>query len=76
MEFVEWTDSAGETGWGRLSAHRIEPMTCYSVGFLVDETDTHVALMQSANDDKGKKQHFHNLIVIPKVAITGRRMVS
>ena len=76
IELVEWIDSAGETGWGRLSAHRLTYMNCQTVGFVVHETDAEVGLMQSHDDQEGDSRGYHNLMVIPKVAITTRRVIG
>ncbi len=73
IRYVEWVDSAGISRWQDLATLRkSRPSKCMSVGFVLDEGDDFVNLVQSLDpplhgDDS---DNGDNTICIPKVAIT------
>lgn len=73
--WVKWIDSSGCSGWkseADLKARRVS--TIVSVGFVLQETDTVIALVQNVDKDEpgpGQKGEDYacDLITIPRVAI-------
>jgi hypothetical protein len=67
--FVQWIDSTHGGGWNSISTHRsschLGPMV--SIGFVVQETETHLLLAQSQSVPE---EDCANTLAIPKVAIT------
>jgi hypothetical protein len=74
MELVEWIDSFSIGGW-RSCEEYVETtkhtMTCWTAGFVFDETKERLSLALSANQDS-----FHSSITIPKRAIVSRSTLS
>jgi hypothetical protein len=74
---VEWIDSAGGTRWMQLSEIVGNgPDRCFSVGYVLRETDDQLTLLQSLaphDDHQDYGQSGDNYIVIPKFAITKSR---
>jgi hypothetical protein len=66
-EWVRWVDSAGDQDWtDDATGPDIGPVD--TIGFVVEETDDKVVLVQSACED-GMRCHR---IAIPKCSILGR----
>ena len=69
---VEWVDSSGTGGWQPLTqVVKMEPDRCISVGFVVNETDKYVTLIQSFTNRKDSTtDEADHALTIPKRAIT------
>ena len=70
-EIVEWVDSSSSDGWDEK--HSIEEdfdedLTCYSVGFVVYESDDRIVLLSH----DGSKL-WSTRITIPKVCVVKRQ---
>ena len=59
---AEWTDIK------KLKSHKVAP--CFTVGYLVEETEEHVKVIGSYNTEKGKAAEFSGAVVIPRGAVT------
>lgn len=71
-EYIEWTDSSGENGWVTDDNSLSGCMECKAIGWVRDETDTHVSI--SGHMGTFPIQRY-GVITIPKVAITRRSKV-
>jgi len=74
VEVVEWVDSSSDDGWE--DKHKVEEefeesLTCYSVGFLVYESDDRIVLLSH----DGSKQ-WSTRITIPKVCVVNRQVLN
>lgn len=72
--WIEWVDSNMNHGWrtkGEI-ARKKEHLSCYSIGFLIEETDDTVSFSASWDLTDG----FADAMTIPKVAITKMREVD
>ena len=73
--YVEWDDSSscGSSGaWAHKRDAVIEkPIRCKTVGFILDETDTHITLISTSDGEN----HVSGDMTIPKSAIRKRRVV-
>ena len=73
MEFVylEWTDSAGSDGaW---TEENLELARIKSIGILIKETKKAITIAQSRDDNIPAKSD--NLLIVPKGAITTRKVL-
>lgn len=73
IRYVEWVDSAGSHRWtDTAELRKFRPSRCKSVGFVIDEADDYVHLVQSLDPpmDANDSDNGDNTICIPKVAIT------
>lgn len=76
MRCVEWLDSSGGSGWEELNdIRRYRPLRIFTVGFVLDEGDSHVTLLQSYDERSDGKPHGDHHITIPKFAIVKSRKV-
>ena len=78
IERVEWVDSSGNGRW-RTRAEILSsvPLSCCTtVGFVLDENDEAIWLIQSYDEQVGDEQNVNNTLVIPKVAITKREVIG
>lgn len=65
---IDWVDSASSDSLNGIAK-------CQTIGFLIKETDEYVAIAQ--NRDTGKNFcPFGEIICIPKVAITKKRIIK
>lgn len=64
---IQWLDSKGVTSsWEHIDElEPLEPVICTSVGFIIDETDSYVTLVQSVSEEQILAR-----LTIPKCAIT------
>ena len=69
-EWIEWEDTWGVSTWQPISRRRTdtEPTRCYSVGYVLNETDESVVLAMSI-DTLGNCDHS---LTIPKNVILKR----
>lgn len=74
IRHVTWVDSMGGHGWEPVEeVKKTIPMTIQTAGFVVDETETHVTILQSYDERTDGRPHGDNYISIPKFAITHSR---
>lgn len=74
VRYVAWVDSLGSSGWEPMAdARDARPMRIFTVGFVLDEGDDYVTILQSYDERKTGRPHCDNYICIPKVAITEMR---
>jgi hypothetical protein len=74
MLLVDWMDSASNPGWKSSDELQATICLCQTVGFLVLETDAALVLALSRGTQEGYRP-YSDLISIPKVAITRRRII-
>lgn len=72
IELVVWIDSSSMSGWTGSEEAKANIWRCQSVGFLIDETDTAIALAESRSEPKAEHKPYADIISIPKVAIISR----
>ncbi len=75
---VEWVDSSGRDGWQTEEAAKIRPHKIYSVGYVVEEAEEFITLVESRtslNSDNDKVQTHGCALSIPKVAIKKTRIL-
>ena len=72
--YVEWIDSTsmGDGKWIDIENVDYDPeedqaLTCYTAGFLANETETELRIIQSCHN--GGRLHICSLLIIPKVAV-------
>lgn len=71
MVYIEWIDSCGTYGWtGDLA----DASMCYTVGWLIEETDEQIKVVQSIDPSPGHAP-WSNGISIPTVAIVKKRRI-
>ena len=77
VRFVEWIDSMGGSNWTPLEDVRTtRPMHIYTAGFVADEDDDYVTILQSFDERKDGRPHGDNYICIPKFAIKSSRTLE
>lgn len=66
--FVEWWDALSETdnGWTPVKEHKGELALCYSLGFLVKETNDMITVAGHTDE---KYEDFSGEVNIPKSCI-------
>lgn len=67
-ERITWLDSNTHDGWHDPSLQEYKPITCTTVGFVVDEGDAHVSLAASYESAEQVAQ----VMTIPKAIIQER----
>ncbi|MGA9769176.1 MAG: hypothetical protein WBV94_09055 [Blastocatellia bacterium] len=72
---VDWVDSCSNPGWKSSDELESAIVLCQTVGFFVSETKSVLTLALSRGTEEGFKP-FADLIYIPKVAITRRRIIQ
>lgn len=66
IKTVKWSDSASYRGWrSEEEVKKLRPLSCTTIGFLIDETDEFIVLSQTVADDGDLSE----TIVIPKICI-------
>lgn len=71
VRYIEWIDSMGGSGWEPLEETRkLRPMKAMTVGFVVEEGDDFVTILQSFDERENGRHYGDNHICIPKFAIT------
>ncbi|MEO7099080.1 MAG: hypothetical protein ABI162_06940 [Luteolibacter sp.] len=70
IEFIQWHDSYVSSGWTARDEVSLGPVLCTTVGFLVSEDDTHVAIASTIQGND-----FNAAITIPKSTITTRKHI-
>ena len=75
--YVEWIDSQGSGRWQDLQEiiDETKPRAIRSVGWLAHETDECILLIQSTDMPNHRLPDAMNHVMIPKVAITARRVL-
>ena len=66
MTLITWIDSCAQSDWS--DDHYLDVAEVCSVGFLVDDSETHITIAQSL-DGEGKSAER---LTIPKVCIVRR----
>lgn len=68
LVLVTWLDAQTLGEWTKVSDLVHEKVTCYSVGWLVKETDTHyfVAGTTSPEEEGDREVHVNNVMQIAK----------
>lgn len=71
---VEWIDSSGTSEWlFHKEVFSIPPNKISSIGYLLEETEDYLVLVQSIGSDKDNLQ-YQGTMTIPKGCISGRRV--
>jgi len=73
IEHVVWNDSTEFTGWQDPRRQDYSGLKCQTVGWVVDESDKHLALAGSIAPNATSTAT--GVMVIPKSAIVKRRKV-
>lgn len=72
--FVKWADAHGEGGmWQPLEFAEASRVFAYTVGWLTDETEDDINLVQTLAINEGDDSAFYNRIDIPKGMIVEMR---
>lgn len=67
---VDWIDSHSVDGWQQIDDHHMPCLKCATVGYVMDDTDDHIALAQSLSfNDKGEPSEINAVMWIPRPAI-------
>ena len=75
--YVEWLDSSHTPNWHDFDQTKHPVDNCASVGFLVDETDDWITIIQSCtNREKEANDQADASMSIPKVAVTKRVLLQ
>ena len=70
---VKWVDSTGDGHWQDMDVAKLaQPHEVTTLGFLLDDSETHITIIQSFSD---VQRSIDNLICIPKVAVVNVRKV-
>jgi hypothetical protein len=70
---VEWLDSMSESGWNNLSyLKKNEPIKCVTIGILLEDSDSHLTVVQSVSD-LGKAGES---MTIPKCCVKRMRQLG
>ena len=74
MRIIEWVDSTGGSGWMSFRDWEKEkPHRIQTVGWMLRENLTEVALLQSIDEEDREEPHGDHIIVIPRFAIYSER---
>lgn len=71
VRYIEWLDSCAQSFWSdEKLAKDLRPDHCSTVGFVVNETDEFVTVIQSFTNRDGEQDQAGHTLCIPKFAIT------
>lgn len=74
---IEWVDSSHGGGWQFMADLDAEPQHCYTVGYLVRETDDAVTVATSVGvGNDGLVSQVCDCMTIPKSVIEKRRVIK
>lgn len=78
LVYIEWEDSRLPTSkWSWLSDYEdIETVTCVSIGYLIKETKTAIALASDFGDITQEEMQVTGISQIPKSAIRFKRILE
>lgn len=77
VRLIEWVDSTGGDGWQSLREWQKEkPHRIQSVGWVLRENETEVALVQSIDEQDRDDPYGDHVIVIPRSAIYNERTLT
>ena len=66
---VEWNDITEQSGWHSQDEHKdMRPLYCFSVGFLVDETDDYIVMSDTYGIGQDENR-WGTVTIIPKGCI-------
>ncbi len=66
---VHWEDAIVFHGWEHYNPHLHQPRQITTVGYLVDDSDTHFVIASSYDAQQGEEGHWCQLTVIPRSAV-------
>jgi hypothetical protein len=75
VECIRWIDSCQASGWTEICDALIKPAICYSVGFIIEETEDYILIcgnFSPKSDDKVSIDSVCGQMVIPKYCIVHR----
>lgn len=80
LVFVVWKDATTELSWSnKEKIEKLIPPTCYTVGWLVNDTDYHITVAQTVGDkvvaDDDEDQPG-NIWTIPKGMIVAIKQIK
>ena len=77
VRIITWLDSLGGVSWEPLEDIRAyRPLEIHTAGFVIDESDEHVTILQSYDERANGKPHGDHVICIPKFAIREMRTLT
>ena len=78
IRLIEWLDSMGDHGWEPVERQvkELRPMHIYTAGFVLDEGEDYLTVVQSYDERASGQPHCDNVISIPKVAVLSSRTIE
>ena len=77
VRYVQWIDSMGAHGWELLEEIKTNrPLLIHTVGFVVDEGEDYVTILQSYDERASGKPQGDHAISIPRSAIQSQRRLD
>ena len=70
---IEWDDAMADASWEILREEDIKDSKCYTLGFLVGETEKHIVIASTYDEES---EHTNARLQIPKGMITKRIRVD
>lgn len=70
--YLEWDDSTSDTGWIKDENVYLKPWRIKSIGYLVRENKTHIAITTSIGQSGNKM----DVLTIPKACILKRKNLN
>ena len=64
---VEWDDAMADASWEILREEDIKDSKCYTIGFLIGETEKHIVIASTYDEES---EHTNARLQIPKGMIT------
>lgn len=74
---VKWIDSTAGSGWESKEGFKMEPAYVLTYGFLIDESDKYISIVQSYSpgNDTNEEQVLNN-VTIPRCAVLSMETIE